>query len=111
MLLIPYKEKVNSSYTFRLLHLLIMRSVSFSRCLTDEGCLTVPDLDGYLVVLQPDAPQVQLAGSPRSAHPVSDFQVPLGVPIFPDLRITCTVSHNLSPNKLERAPRSGGRHV
>ncbi|KAG8551397.1 hypothetical protein GDO81_004094 [Engystomops pustulosus] len=76
------------------------------RCLTDEGCLTVPDLDGYLVVLQPDAPQVQLAGSPRSAHPVSDFQGQLGVPIFPDLRITCTVSHNLPPNKLERAPRS-----
>ncbi|CAH2322639.1 calsyntenin-3 isoform X1 [Pelobates cultripes] len=76
------------------------------RCLSDEGCLSVPDLEGYLVVLQPDAPQVLLSGSPRSAHPISDFQGPLGVPIFPDLRITCSVSHSLTPNKLERAPRA-----
>ncbi|XP_077323265.1 calsyntenin-3 [Lithobates pipiens] len=76
------------------------------RCVSDEGCLSVPDLDGYLVVLQPDAPQVQLTGSSRSAHPMFDFQGPLGVPIFPDLRITCTVSHSLTPNKLERAPRA-----
>ncbi|XP_018080516.1 calsyntenin-3 isoform X2 [Xenopus laevis] len=76
------------------------------KCPSDEGCLTVPDLEGYLVVLQPDAPQVQLSGSPRSAHPISDFQGPLGVPIFPDLKITCSVSHPISSNKQERAPRA-----
>ncbi|KAM4636220.1 calsyntenin-3 [Discoglossus pictus] len=76
------------------------------RCLSDQGCLSVPDLEGYLVVLQPDAPQVLLSGSPRSAHPISDFQGPLGVPIFPDLRITCSMTHPLNPNKQERSPRS-----
>ncbi|XP_075469171.1 calsyntenin-3 [Ascaphus truei] len=76
------------------------------RCLSDEGCLSVPDLEGYLVVLQPDAPQVLLSGSPRTARPVSDFQGPQGVPIFPDLRISCSVTHSLTPNKQERAPRA-----
>ncbi|KAM4689877.1 calsyntenin-3-like, partial [Rhinophrynus dorsalis] len=76
------------------------------RCLSDEGCLSIPDLEGYLVVLQPDAPQVVLSGSPRSAHPITDFQGSLGVPIFPDLKITCSVSHSLIPNKMERAPRA-----
>ncbi|XP_053549035.1 calsyntenin-3-like [Bombina bombina] len=76
------------------------------RCLSDQGCLSVPDLEGYLVVLQPDSPQVVLSGSPRSAHPISDFQGPLGVSIFPDLRITCSMSRPLNPSKQERTPRA-----
>uniref|UniRef100_A0A8C8D800 Calsyntenin-3 n=1 Tax=Oncorhynchus tshawytscha TaxID=74940 RepID=A0A8C8D800_ONCTS len=64
------------------------------RCFNEESCLTLRQLEGYLVVLQPDAPQISLSGvGPHLARPAPEFEGPRGVPLFPELRIVCSLSH------------------
>ena len=48
-----------------------------------------------MVVLQPDAPQILLSGTAHFARPAVDFEGPEGVPLFPDLQITCSISHQV----------------
>uniref|UniRef100_A0A8C9VFT9 Calsyntenin-3 n=1 Tax=Scleropages formosus TaxID=113540 RepID=A0A8C9VFT9_SCLFO len=63
------------------------------RCFSEEGCLSLKPLEGYLVVLQPDAPQISLSGvGPHLARPAPEFEGPRGVPLFPELRIVCSVA-------------------
>lgn len=65
-----------------------------SRCFNEESCLSLKPLEGYLVVLQPDAPQISLSGvGPHLARPAPEFESPRGVPLFPELRIVCSLSH------------------
>lgn len=46
------------------------------------------------MVLQPDAPQISLFGvGPHLARPAPEFEGPRGVPLFPELRIVCSLSH------------------
>ncbi|XP_053481527.1 calsyntenin-3 [Ictalurus furcatus] len=64
------------------------------RCFSEEGCLSLRQLEGYLVVLQPDAPQISLSGvGPHLARPAPEFEAARGVPLFPELRIACSLSH------------------
>ncbi|KTF90688.1 hypothetical protein cypCar_00032237 [Cyprinus carpio] len=64
------------------------------RCFSEESCLSLRQLEGYLVVLQPDAPQISLSGvGPHLARPAAEFEGPQGVPLFPELRIVCSLSH------------------
>uniref|UniRef100_A0A669C7E9 Calsyntenin-3 n=1 Tax=Oreochromis niloticus TaxID=8128 RepID=A0A669C7E9_ORENI len=64
------------------------------RCFNEESCLSLKQLEGYLVVLQPDAPQISLSGvGPHLARPAPEFEGPRGVPLFPELRIVCSLSH------------------
>ena len=58
-------------------------------------------MEGYVVVLQPDAPQILLSGTAHFAHPASDFEAPDGVPLFPNLQITCSISHQVEAKKDE----------
>uniref|UniRef100_A0AAQ5X310 Calsyntenin-3 n=1 Tax=Amphiprion ocellaris TaxID=80972 RepID=A0AAQ5X310_AMPOC len=64
------------------------------RCFNEESCLSLKQLEGYLVVLQPDAPQISLSGvGPHLARPAPEFEGSRGVPLFPELRIVCSLSH------------------
>ena len=54
-----------------------------------------------MVVLQPDAPQILLSGTAHFARPAVDFEGPEGVPLFPDLQITCSISHQVEAKKDE----------
>uniref|UniRef100_W5MLU6 Calsyntenin-3 n=1 Tax=Lepisosteus oculatus TaxID=7918 RepID=W5MLU6_LEPOC len=66
------------------------------RCFSEEGCLSLRPLEGYLVVLQPDAPQISLSGGGHLVRPVGDFEAARGVALFPELRITCSLSHSIN---------------
>ncbi|XP_041124664.1 calsyntenin-3-like isoform X1 [Polyodon spathula] len=66
------------------------------RCFSEEGCVSIRDVEGYLVVLQPDAPQIFLSGMAHFALPASEFETPQGVPLFSELRITCSLSHSIN---------------
>uniref|UniRef100_A0A3B4ZAM3 Calsyntenin-3 n=1 Tax=Stegastes partitus TaxID=144197 RepID=A0A3B4ZAM3_9TELE len=64
------------------------------QCFNEESCLSLKQLEGYLVVLQPDAPQISLSGvGPHLARPAPEFEGSRGVPLFPELRIVCSLSH------------------
>ncbi|CAM2097341.1 unnamed protein product [Caretta caretta] len=71
------------------------------KCFSEESCVSIPDVEGYVVVLQPDAPQILLSGNAHFAHPASDFENPDGVPLFPDLQVTCSISHQVKAKKDE----------
>lgn len=74
--------------------LLDVSSLLRARCFNEESCLSLKQLEGYLVVLQPDAPQISLSGvGPHLARPAPEFEGPRGVPLFPELRIVCSLSH------------------
>uniref|UniRef100_A0A4W4FLK2 Calsyntenin-3 n=1 Tax=Electrophorus electricus TaxID=8005 RepID=A0A4W4FLK2_ELEEL len=71
-----------------------LRLTTSLRCSSEESCLSLRQLEGYLVVLQPDAPQISLSGvGPHLARPAPEFESPHGVPLFPELRIVCSLSH------------------
>jgi len=40
-------------------------------------------------------PQILLSGTAHFARPAVDFEGPEGVPLFPDLQITCSISHQV----------------
>lgn len=101
--------------------LLDVSSLLRARCFNEESCLSLKQLEGYLVVLQPDAPQISLSGvGPHLARPAPEFEGPRGVPLFPELRIVCSLSHAVntaaqgmegggeSNVKSPPAPRVGG---
>ncbi|XP_034996843.1 calsyntenin-3 [Zootoca vivipara] len=78
-----------------------LKLITTVKCFSEESCVSIPDVEGYVVVLQPDAPQILLSGSSHFARPVSDFEGPEGVPLFPDLQISCSISHQVEPKKDE----------
>lgn len=81
---------------------------STSRCFNEESCLSLKQLEGYLVVLQPDAPQISLSGvGPHLARPAPEFEGPRGVPLFPELRIVCSLSHAV--NTAAQGMEGGGK--
>lgn len=83
-------------------------SLSFCRCFSEESCLSLRQLEGYLVVLQPDAPQISLSGvGPHLARPAAEFEGPQGVPLFPELRIVCSLSHAV--NTAAQGMEGGGK--
>lgn len=86
------------------------KNSSPTRCFNEESCLSLKQLEGYLVVLQPDAPQISLSGvGPHLARPAPEFEGPRGVSLFPELRIVCSLSHavNTAAQGMEGGGGSG----
>ncbi|XP_053412141.1 calsyntenin-3 isoform X1 [Nycticebus coucang] len=78
-----------------------LRLTTAVKCFSEESCVSIPEVEGYVVVLQPDAPQILLSGTAHFARPAVDFEGPEGVPLFPDLQITCSISHQVEAKKDE----------
>ncbi|KAF2981678.1 hypothetical protein EK904_001141 [Melospiza melodia maxima] len=78
-----------------------LRLTTAVKCFSEESCVSIPDVEGYVVVLQPDAPQILLSGTAHFAHPASDLEAPEGIPLFPNLQITCSISHQVEAKKDE----------
>ncbi|XP_002922263.1 calsyntenin-3 [Ailuropoda melanoleuca] len=78
-----------------------LRLTTAVKCFSEESCVSIPEVEGYVVVLQPDAPQILLSGTAHFAHPAVDFEGPEGIPLFPDLQITCSISHQVETKKYE----------
>lgn len=71
--------------------------------------MSIPEVEGYVVVLQPDAPQILLSGTAHFARPAVDFEANEGVPLFPDLQVTCSISHQVEAKKDESWQGTGKR--
>ncbi|KAM5254801.1 calsyntenin-3 isoform 3-T3 [Hipposideros larvatus] len=78
-----------------------LRLTTAVKCFSEESCVSIPEVEGYVVVLQPDAPQILLSGTAHFARPAVDFEGPEGVPLFSDLQITCSISHQVEAKKDE----------
>ncbi|XP_067873060.1 calsyntenin-1 isoform X3 [Heterodontus francisci] len=65
------------------------------KCFNEETCITVPDVEGYVMVLQPDEPKISLSGIDHFARAASEFESNEGVPLFPELKIVSTITREV----------------
>lgn len=68
------------------------------RCGNEATCITVPPVDGSVVVLQPEEPKISLSGVHHFARAASEFESSEGVFLFPELRIISTITREVEPD-------------
>ncbi|KAI1890830.1 hypothetical protein AGOR_G00157650 [Albula goreensis] len=73
-------------------HLRISTTV---KCFNEEACISVPDAEGYVMVLQPEEPKISLSGIDHFARSAAEFESPEGVTLFPELRIVSTITREV----------------
>lgn len=73
-------------------HLRISTTV---KCFNEETCVTVPDAEGYVMVLQPEEPKISLSGIDHFARSAAEFESQEGVTLFPELRIVSTITREV----------------
>uniref|UniRef100_A0A3Q0RM00 Calsyntenin 2 n=1 Tax=Amphilophus citrinellus TaxID=61819 RepID=A0A3Q0RM00_AMPCI len=62
------------------------------QCFGEDTCITIPDIDAVVMVLQPSEPRITISGVERLSHPASDFRASGGIALFQDLHIISTVT-------------------
>uniref|UniRef100_A0AAX7VFB6 Calsyntenin-1 n=1 Tax=Astatotilapia calliptera TaxID=8154 RepID=A0AAX7VFB6_ASTCA len=77
-------------------HLRISTTV---KCFNEESCVTVPDAEGYVMVLQPEEPKISLSGIDHFARSAAEFESQEGVTLFPELRIVSTITREAIRDK------------
>ncbi|KAK7878588.1 hypothetical protein WMY93_030424 [Mugilogobius chulae] len=73
-------------------HLRISTTV---KCFNEEICVTVPDTEGYVMVLQPEEPKISLSGIDHFARSSAEFESSEGVTLFPEMRIVSTITREV----------------
>uniref|UniRef100_H3DCH9 Calsyntenin-1 n=1 Tax=Tetraodon nigroviridis TaxID=99883 RepID=H3DCH9_TETNG len=73
-------------------HLRISTTV---KCFNGEPCVAVPDVEGYVMVLQPEEPKISLSGIDHFARSAAEFESQEGVTLFPELRIVSTITREV----------------
>ncbi|MBN3326176.1 CSTN1 protein, partial [Atractosteus spatula] len=74
-----------------------LRVTTTVRCFNEETCISVPDAEGYVMVLQPEEPKISLSGIDHFARSSSEFESGEGVALFPELRIVSTITREVEP--------------
>lgn len=57
--------------------------------------MAVPDVEGYVMVLQPEEPKISLSGVDHFARSAAEFESQEGVTLFPELRIVSTITREV----------------
>nr|XP_060482089.1 calsyntenin-1 [Panthera onca] len=74
-----------------------LKLTSTVKCFNEATCISVPPVDGYVMVLQPEEPKISLSGVHHFARAASEFESPEGVFLFPELRIISTITREVEP--------------
>lgn len=67
-----------------------LRLSSKVQCFGEDVCISIPDVDAYIMVLQAIEPQITLQGTERFWRPAAQFESTRGVTLFPDIKIVST---------------------
>lgn len=70
----------------------------FFRCFGEDICISIPDIDAYVMVFQAKEPKITISGMDHFARPATQFENERGVNLLPDIRIVSTVT------KMEHPP-------
>ncbi|XP_039770058.1 calsyntenin-2 [Ornithorhynchus anatinus] len=62
------------------------------QCFGEDVCISIADIDAYVVVLQANEPKITISGMDHFARPAPQFESAKGVTLFPDIRIVSTVT-------------------
>ncbi|ELR50084.1 Calsyntenin-2, partial [Bos mutus] len=77
------------------------------QCFGEDVCISIPDIDAYVMVLQAVEPQITLHGTDRFWRPAAQFESARGVILFPDIKIVSTFTKAEAPSDLKTtAPKS-----
>ncbi|XP_047639429.1 calsyntenin-2 [Phacochoerus africanus] len=77
------------------------------QCFGEDVCISIPDVDAYVMVLQAIEPQITLRGTDRFWRPAAQFESTRGVILFPDIKIVSTFTKAEAAGDLKTtAPKS-----
>ncbi|CAH2246869.1 calsyntenin-2 [Pelobates cultripes] len=62
------------------------------QCFGEDVCITIPDIEAYILVLQANEPKITVSGMDHFARPASEFETANGVILLPDIKIISTVT-------------------
>ncbi|XP_074859954.1 calsyntenin-2 [Carettochelys insculpta] len=71
-----------------------VRSLKISskvQCFGEDVCISIPDVDAYVMVFQANEPKITISGMDHFARPAMQFESERGVTLLPDIRIVSTV--------------------
>uniref|UniRef100_A0A8C7ZY36 Calsyntenin-1 n=1 Tax=Oryzias sinensis TaxID=183150 RepID=A0A8C7ZY36_9TELE len=72
-----------------------LRVATTVKCFNEDACVSVPDAEGYVMVLQPEEPKISLSGIDHFARSAAEFESQEGVTLFPELRIVSTITREV----------------
>ncbi|MGH0170855.1 UNVERIFIED_CONTAM: hypothetical protein FKN15_072766 [Acipenser sinensis] len=62
------------------------------QCYGEDTCISIPDVDAFVVVLQPSEPRITITGMDHFARLDTEFESSEGLVLFPNVRIISTVT-------------------
>ncbi|KAL2300910.1 hypothetical protein Nmel_011462, partial [Mimus melanotis] len=62
------------------------------QCFGEDVCISIPDIDAYIMVFQANEPKITISGMDHFARPAAQFESERGVILLPDIRIVSTVT-------------------
>ncbi|XP_030350728.1 calsyntenin-2 isoform X1 [Strigops habroptila] len=76
------------------------------QCFGEDVCISIPDIDAYVMVFQANEPKITISGMDHFARPAAQFESERGVILLPDIRIVSTVTKMEHPvDEHDRATR------
>ncbi|NXN87770.1 CSTN2 protein, partial [Bombycilla garrulus] len=76
------------------------------QCFGEDVCISIPDIDAYVMVFQANEPKITITGMDHFARPAAQFESERGVILLPDIRIVSTVTkmeHSVDLRERDRA--------
>ncbi|KAM3834974.1 calsyntenin-2 [Vipera latastei] len=71
------------------------------QCFGEDTCISIPDIDAYVMVLQAKEPKITITGMDHFARPATQFEHERGVILLQDIRIVSTLSKMEHPSDLK----------
>ncbi|NXI51499.1 CSTN2 protein, partial [Chloroceryle aenea] len=76
------------------------------QCFGEDVCISIPDIDAYVMVFQANEPKITISGMDHFARPAAQFESERGVILLPDIRIVSTVTKTEHPLDLKDPDRA-----
>ncbi|KAM4769933.1 calsyntenin-2 isoform 4-T5 [Cyanocitta cristata] len=81
------------------------------QCFGEDVCISIPDIDAYVMVFQANEPKITITGMDHFARPAAQFESERGVILLPDIRIVSTVTKMEHPMDLREHDRANKQVV
>ncbi|KAK1168444.1 calsyntenin-2-like [Acipenser oxyrinchus oxyrinchus] len=69
-----------------------LKTTTTVQCYGEDTCISIPDVDAFVVVLQPSEPWITITGMDHFARLDTEFESSEGLVLFPNIRIISTVT-------------------
>ncbi|XP_076137722.1 calsyntenin-2-like [Alosa pseudoharengus] len=73
-----------------------LRLATSVQCFSEDECISIPDVEAVVMVMQPSEPRISITGAEHVTSPASDVKA--GLRLFPDLHVTSTVTADNRPS-------------